>query len=212
MERARRVEGDADEIRFARHVDRRHLFVDVPHGPLRRRERGQIRHGDLLEIQHARPARSLDGRRRGGDEQQRSPKGHDRKPYPSGLCWSRSGAQSSPPRPAGHVRTRPTVERSSSPMSNRTAILPPQPSGAVASTSASEAQPPSAEWPSWAQTDRSRARRAMAAFRPLQPFKRTHYPAISLVARRARRFAGAPRRRRPRERAHSNRAPGRRRP
>ena len=79
VRRARRVECEANQVRGRRHVDRRCLLVDVDDRPFRRRQRGQIGHGDLLEIQHAGAAHATNGRGRGGDEQQRSPDGHGRR-------------------------------------------------------------------------------------------------------------------------------------
>ncbi len=53
--RAGRVEGDRYQVCICAEIDRFDRFVRVKHGPMGRRERRQIRHGDLLEVQNAGP-------------------------------------------------------------------------------------------------------------------------------------------------------------
>jgi len=64
------VEGDADQVGPGERVRRADFFVDMLHLPVRRGERGQVGHGDLLEVEKSRAADALDFGRRHGDKQQ----------------------------------------------------------------------------------------------------------------------------------------------
>ena len=70
--RPRSVEGDRHQIRWRLEIDRPHRLIDMEHRPVGRREGGQIRHGDLLEVQDPRPPHPPDLRRGSRDQKKGS--------------------------------------------------------------------------------------------------------------------------------------------
>ena len=59
VRRTWRVKSNRNEVRLRSEVDRRHRFIHVEHGPMRRHKRGQVWHCHLLEVQHAGPPHPL---------------------------------------------------------------------------------------------------------------------------------------------------------
>jgi len=60
MWRSRSMKGYGHEVCLDRKIHGRNEFIDVPYCPMGRDKGGKIRHGDLLEVEHARAANSLD--------------------------------------------------------------------------------------------------------------------------------------------------------
>ncbi len=69
VERAGCMKRDADKVYRHRRIGWADLFVSVNHSPLRRNERCQIWHGDLLEVQHTRTPYPSNRRGRCSNEQ-----------------------------------------------------------------------------------------------------------------------------------------------
>jgi len=60
VSRTRGVEGNRHQVCLHTEIDRSHYLIDMEYSPMRRREGGQIRHGDLLKVQHTGPPYLLD--------------------------------------------------------------------------------------------------------------------------------------------------------
>jgi hypothetical protein len=50
------MEGNSNQVGLGTQINRTDLLIDMFHLPVRRRQRCQVRHGNLLEIEEARPA------------------------------------------------------------------------------------------------------------------------------------------------------------
>jgi len=52
VRRTRRVESNRHQVCWHTEIDRPDYLIDMEHSPMRRYEGGQIRHGNLLKVQH----------------------------------------------------------------------------------------------------------------------------------------------------------------
>jgi hypothetical protein len=64
------MKGNSDQVRGHVPVDVFGFFIDVNHIPTPGDSGGQIRHGNLLEVENPHPSHPPDFRRRGGDQQE----------------------------------------------------------------------------------------------------------------------------------------------
>ena len=68
VRRTRGMKSNGHQVRAQPEIYRPHHLIDMDHRPPRRYEGGQIRHGDLLEVQDATTPYSLNFRCGGGDQ------------------------------------------------------------------------------------------------------------------------------------------------
>jgi hypothetical protein len=72
MERARRVKSDSDQVDIRRDVNLFHGLVNMIHLPSGRNKGRQVRHRDLLKVQHPRPSDPTNFRCRRSDQEKSS--------------------------------------------------------------------------------------------------------------------------------------------